>query len=139
MKPIALLPLLLTLFCKVNAKNNWTQPCFNGSCSYDIANNGTSMGGTFSIVGIFLIILSSQTEHAQSGSATSISDITPAAGWDVLNCTTSTNSQTIQLVCTDEAKGCTHLFQKGAEHTIVRLPEDVCLPFIAISDYLTKS
>ncbi|KLO17807.1 hypothetical protein SCHPADRAFT_151790 [Schizopora paradoxa] len=124
MKAIALLPLLLTLFCEVNAKNNWTQPCFNGSCSYDIPSNDTSIGGTFTI----------------SGSSTSISDITPAAGWEILNCTTSTNSQTIQLVCTDETKGCSHLFQKGAQHTVVRLPENCGAgPFVRVAKHWTPA
>lgn len=63
--------------------------------------------------------------NSQNGSTSSVSDITTAAGWKILNCTTSTNSQTIQLICADESKGCEHLFQQGAEHTIVRLPEDV--------------
>ncbi|KLO12152.1 hypothetical protein SCHPADRAFT_433347 [Schizopora paradoxa] len=108
MKSITLLPLLSLLLYQAQAKNDWSKPCLSGSCSYDIARNSTSLGATISI----------------NGSSSAISDITPAAGWSILNCTTSTNSQTIQIVCTDESKGCNHLFQNGAEHTIVRLPED---------------
>lgn len=64
----------------------------------------------------------------QAGSQYSVSDITGAAGWEIINCTTSTTDQDIRLVCTgedDESVGCDHLYQAGAEGTIVRLPEDV--------------
>ncbi|KLO12154.1 hypothetical protein SCHPADRAFT_433397 [Schizopora paradoxa] len=100
--------LLLPLFIlRVQSKDDWTTPCLSGSCSFDIARSGTSLAATLVI----------------NGSPSSISDITPAAGWTVLNCTSSTNTQTIQIACVDESKACEHLFQDGAENTIVRLPQ----------------
>ena len=65
----------------------------------------------------------------QSGSVSSISDITSAAGWHILNCTDGTNSQTIRIACVDESKGCEHIFQGGAEDTIIRLPNGVSSSF----------
>jgi hypothetical protein len=53
-----------------------------------------------------------------------LSDITGAAGWEILDCDeTSTDPQDIRLVCVDESKGCRQLFGDGAENTIIRLPE----------------
>ncbi|KLO12153.1 hypothetical protein SCHPADRAFT_941424 [Schizopora paradoxa] len=106
MKPATFLPLLALLY-GVQAKNDWSTPCLSGSCSFDIARSNSSMAASLVI----------------NGSSSAISDITPAAGWTVLNCSSSTNTQTIQIACTDESKACSHLFQNGAENTIVRLPQ----------------
>ncbi|KLO13395.1 hypothetical protein SCHPADRAFT_366949 [Schizopora paradoxa] len=109
---------------KARAQNDWSQPCFNGACSYDIARSDTSMAASLLI----------------SGEPSSISDITSAAGWSILNCTTNTNAQTIQLVCSDESKGCDHLFQQGAEDTVVRLPESCGQgPFARVSKHWTPN
>ncbi|KLO10486.1 hypothetical protein SCHPADRAFT_517251 [Schizopora paradoxa] len=107
MKTTTFLSLLSLVLVGVEAKNDWSKPCLSGSCSFDVARSNSSMAATLSI----------------NGSTNSISDITPAAGWSILNCTSSTNTQTIQIVCTDESLGCGHLFQQGAENTIVRLPQ----------------
>ncbi len=44
-----------------------------------------------------------------------------------MNCTDSTNNQTILLACTDESMGCGHLFQESAQDTVVRLPNEVSI------------
>ncbi|KAJ2912659.1 hypothetical protein MD484_g7751, partial [Candolleomyces efflorescens] len=57
------------------------------------------------------------------GSADSITDITTAAGWEILDCKPDALSQDIRLVCSDKSK-CRHLFRKlGAVGKVVRLPE----------------
>ncbi len=117
---------VIVLSCRAFGKNDWTKACVSGTCSYDLEESPTSMGGAIEIV----VISFSPSEidiltRSQSGSPSAISDITTAAGWQILNCTDSTNNQTIRLVCTDESMGCTHIFQEGAVDTIVRLPQDV--------------
>ncbi|KAI0755057.1 hypothetical protein C8Q80DRAFT_407559 [Daedaleopsis nitida] len=59
-----------------------------------------------------------------SGSHTSISDITAASGWTILDCDSFENGQKIRLACHDPQKGCGHLYLNGAEHTVVRLPHE---------------
>ncbi|KAJ2923649.1 hypothetical protein H1R20_g13452, partial [Candolleomyces eurysporus] len=57
------------------------------------------------------------------GSADSITDITAAAGWEILDCQEDSLSQDIRLVCSDESK-CHHLFRNiGAVGKIARLPD----------------
>lgn len=41
---------------------------------------------------------------------------------------TSEDSQEIRIVCTNPEAGCDNLFLGGVENTIVRLPEEVCVP-----------
>ncbi|KLO17235.1 hypothetical protein SCHPADRAFT_178608 [Schizopora paradoxa] len=111
---------LVALLATSFAKNDWTQACLNGACSYDVEEDPTSMGGSIEI----------------SGSPSAISDITSAAGWSIANCTDTTNSQTIQIVCTNESKGCGHIFQDGAQDTIVRLPENCGSgPFVRVVNH----
>ncbi|KAJ7134152.1 hypothetical protein C8R46DRAFT_1362308 [Mycena filopes] len=101
--------LLLTLFASgAIAKNNdWTKACTNGECFYDLpASSGVS--GTVRVW----------------GATEAISDITAAAGWTVLDCHPTALAQNIRLVCTGADADCNHLFQGGALHTLVRLPED---------------
>ncbi|KLO16502.1 hypothetical protein SCHPADRAFT_937851 [Schizopora paradoxa] len=75
-----------------------------------------------------------------NGSSSSISDITPAAGWRILNCTANTNTQTVKLICVDDSKGCGHLFQGGAEHTVVRLPNECGTgPFARVAKHWTPA
>ncbi|TDL13689.1 hypothetical protein BD410DRAFT_872165, partial [Rickenella mellea] len=71
------------------------------------------------------------------GSTKAISDITPAAGWEILGCDPNAISQDIRLICKSSdasSVGCDHLYQNGAENTIVRLPEN-CLkvPFARVA------
>lgn len=58
-----------------------------------------------------------------------ISDITGAAGWEILGCSPDAEAQDIRLVCkSDSSHDCAHLYQNiGAVGKIVRLPENVCL------------
>ena len=42
----------------------------------------------------------------------------------------STEAQDVRIVCHNPDAGCERLFEGGAENTIVRLPEEVCLIFM---------
>ncbi|KAF7319233.1 hypothetical protein HMN09_00260700 [Mycena chlorophos] len=97
----------------VHAKNDWSVPCLFGSCSYDLPSTSNA-SASFKIW----------------GSASAISDITPAAGWQILDCDPSLNAQSIRLVCVqgdanDTSSNCAHLYQNdGPVNKLVRLPED---------------
>jgi hypothetical protein len=102
---IALLPFLLP--ATTWAANDWKVPCTSGVCSWDTGNGVDTAWSTIHI----------------SGTNTAISDVTNAAGWQILDCDAkSANPQDIRLVCTDPKAGCDSLFKGGAEDTIVRLP-----------------
>ncbi|KAK7049915.1 hypothetical protein VNI00_005345 [Paramarasmius palmivorus] len=84
------------------ALNDWTVPCFEGKCSYDIE------GGSLKIW----------------GSPDAITDVTKAAGWTILNCEKDSLAQDIRLVCSGSEADCEHLWQStGAVGKLVRLPE----------------
>ncbi|KAF9256761.1 hypothetical protein L218DRAFT_1022795 [Marasmius fiardii PR-910] len=106
---ISFLALLSFVAPSVNAGNDWKTPCLKGVCQYSLSGNSS---GTVKIW----------------GSPDGITDITPAAGWEILNCSPDELSQDIRLVCQgDESpgSGCAHLYQTiGAEGKIVRLPEN---------------
>nr|GAT55123.1 predicted protein [Mycena chlorophos] len=97
----------------VHAKNDWSVPCLFGSCSYDLPSTSNA-SASFKIW----------------GSASAISDITPAAGWQILDCDPSLNAQSIRLVCVqgdanDTSSNCAHLYQNdGPVNKLVRLPDD---------------
>ncbi|KAJ7197817.1 hypothetical protein GGX14DRAFT_700233 [Mycena pura] len=96
----------------INAANDWSVPCITGQCSYDLptTNNG-SASGTVTIW----------------GSNDAISDITPAADWEILGCDPNALSQDIRLVCKSDSPTakCSHLYQSaGPVNKIVRLPEN---------------
>ncbi|KLO17570.1 hypothetical protein SCHPADRAFT_161007 [Schizopora paradoxa] len=104
----------------VYGKNDWSKACLDGICSFEVEDEPNSMKGTLNLV----------------GSLSAISDITPIAGWHILNCSNNTNIQTIRLVCVDESLGCDHLFQNGAQHTVVRLPPDCGSgPFVRVAEH----
>ncbi|KAF7794340.1 hypothetical protein EIP86_005474 [Pleurotus ostreatoroseus] len=63
----------------------------------------------------------------QSGPSSAISDITPAAGWTILDCDPNSMAQDIRVVCTGDAASCNHIYQGGAVGTLVRLPENVSM------------
>ncbi|RXW20042.1 hypothetical protein EST38_g5798 [Candolleomyces aberdarensis] len=68
-------------------------------------------------------LLTGITER-QTGSTDSITDITTAAGWEILDCQKDALSQDIRLVCTGGESECDHLYQSiGAVGKIARLPE----------------
>jgi len=91
------------------AANDWSKPCTSGTCSYE-SGDGTNTAWSNLVI------------NAESTDA--LSDITSASGWDIINCDPkSTDPQDIRLVCVDQAKGCSQLFDGGVENTIVRLPE----------------
>lgn len=92
----------------VTAANDWSQPCHAGVCSYDLPATGGKASGTLKIW----------------GSKNAISDITPAAGWEILGCSSNVLAQEIRLVCNNKDGDCSHLYQIGAEGKIVRLPEN---------------
>ncbi|KAF7368679.1 hypothetical protein MVEN_00192200 [Mycena venus] len=88
------------------AANDWSTPCFDGHCSYDIPSS-SEVSGTLRIW----------------GAADAISDITPAAGWTILDCEKGAMTQDVRLVCHDST-GCPHLAQNtGSVGKLVRLPE----------------
>lgn len=60
-----------------------------------------------------------------------MSDITPAAGWMIMDCDANVADQDIRLVCQDPSKGCDHIYTDSAAGTLVRLPKSVrCLGFL---------
>ncbi|KAJ7438099.1 hypothetical protein B0H11DRAFT_2105656 [Mycena galericulata] len=89
--------------------NDWTKPCLEGECFYDLPE-ATGVSGTMRVW----------------GATTAISDITTAAGWTILDCDPDAMAQDIRLVCTGAASDCGHLFQgaTGATNTLVRLPQN---------------
>ncbi|PIL30042.1 hypothetical protein GSI_07954 [Ganoderma sinense ZZ0214-1] len=87
------------------AANDWTQPCHTGACEWDLP--ATQGSGTMRL----------------SGSDTSISDLTSAGGWTILDCNATAADQDIRVVCHDPSQ-CDHVFQNGAENTVVRLPNN---------------
>ncbi|KAG9227009.1 hypothetical protein CCMSSC00406_0008981 [Pleurotus cornucopiae] len=109
MVPSLLRPLFSAVFLSAlaQAANDWSKPCFQGQCEYDLPFGGPS-SGTLKIMG------------------NSIADITPAAGWEILGCSPHALSQEIILVCTtSRTSDCEHLDRDaGAVGKIVRLPEN---------------
>ncbi|KAJ8699052.1 hypothetical protein PTI98_002210 [Pleurotus ostreatus] len=107
----------------VSATNDWSRPCFDGECAYDLPSHGDSALGAFKI----------------KGSPKAITDITPAAGWIILDCDPHALSQEIRLVCQSDDKAsdesCSHVFDHwGAVDKIVRLPDGCGAgPFARIS------
>jgi hypothetical protein len=70
----------------------------------------------------------------QWGSDNAISDITPAAGWEIIDCSPDALQQDIRLVCKDDSSAnCAHLYggtttnNNGAVGKVVRLFENVSL------------
>ncbi|KAJ8520809.1 hypothetical protein ONZ45_g2444 [Pleurotus djamor] len=99
--------------------NDWSKPCFNGECAYDIHPSTGNTG--------FIKL-----------SGAGITDITPAAGWVILDCDPHSMEQEIRLVCSNtnhEEAGCNHVFDNGgADHKVVRLPESCTdAPFLRIA------
>lgn len=119
---------VFSLLCILTYAQDTSQPCFNGICSHTFEPTASAMGGTIIIVSVMQSVLFISSVYLllkQSGSSSSISDITLAAGWEILNCSSSTSAQTIRLVCTGDEESCNHLLDNGAENTIVRLPSNV--------------
>ncbi|KAF8502656.1 hypothetical protein F5888DRAFT_1110589 [Russula emetica] len=122
-KPSAAFYLTLVLAAgqRALAVNDWSVPCTQGKCSWDVpAESGAS--GSVQI----------------SGPVSAISDITPAAGWQIMTtCNPTSSQQNIQLMCENNNPDCNHLFQgNGAVNTIVRLPESCGpMPFARVAQH----
>ncbi|KAJ7617398.1 hypothetical protein FB45DRAFT_225452, partial [Roridomyces roridus] len=103
------LALFLSVVAVGRAANDWSTPCFDGHCSYDLpASSDGAVSGTMRVW----------------SSPSAISDITPSAGWTILDCAKGSMAQDVRLVCTD-GSGCPHLsMAQGAVGKLVRLPED---------------
>ncbi|KAJ7251009.1 hypothetical protein C8J57DRAFT_1666876 [Mycena rebaudengoi] len=100
--------LILSFLAVANAANDWAKPCTTGECSWDIPETNGSASGTVKIW----------------GAQTAISDITSAAGWEIIGCSPTALAQDIRLVCTGDKSQCQHLYSgHGAVDTLVRLPE----------------
>lgn len=99
----------LSVACSSLGKaNNWDKPCFHGECAYDTIGTEDTGYGSIKIY----------------GSPKSITDITPASGWVVLDCDPNLLAQDIRLVCrSDDDEGCNHVYEHDPVHRIVRLPE----------------
>lgn len=109
--PFQLAALLSILSLTTSARlNDWSKPCFQGSCLFDLPEN------------------ESQGSVKIWGSPNAISDITEAAGWLILMCKSDALVQDVRLVCLNEntsAAGCDHLYQNsGPVDKIVRLPQN---------------
>ncbi|KAJ7150478.1 hypothetical protein C8R43DRAFT_1191678 [Mycena crocata] len=105
-RPALRLAFAFILLVAGRAENDWSTPCFNDECSYDIPGS-PAVSGTLRLW----------------GPTGAISDITPAAGWTILDCEKGALAQDVRLVCHDTS-GCPHLAQgSGAVGTLVRLPE----------------
>jgi len=115
------LTLVLAAGQRALAVNDWSVPCTQGKCSWDLPADSAASG----------------TVHIW-GPPSSISDITNATGWQITtSCDPNTTTQDIQLVCKDNNPDCDHLFQgNGAVNTIVRLP-DSCgpMPFARVAQH----
>ena len=124
------LALVLAAGQQTLAANDWSIPCIQGQCSWDIpADSGAS--GTMNIVRLCLCSrnsalcrdLADRATYTQWGPTNAISDITPAAGWKITSCDPVATKQDIELVCEGDNPNCGHLFQGEAQNTIVRLPD----------------
>ncbi|XP_006457389.1 hypothetical protein AGABI2DRAFT_212760 [Agaricus bisporus var. bisporus H97] len=110
--------LLLSLYStSILASNDWSKPCFNGICSYDLPDTPSGPSGTLKIW----------------GSNTAIADITTAGGWEIIGCDPDKEEQDIKIVCKGidvdgdgDNDGCAHLFATTttANGKIVRLPPE---------------
>lgn len=79
------------------------------------------------------------TPVVQTGTQELIGDITPAAGWNVKGCSPdwSDGPHAVNMTCEggpNQTQHCGHLFNGGAENTIVRLPESVSFIVGAVRD-----
>ncbi|KAJ8519992.1 hypothetical protein ONZ45_g3122 [Pleurotus djamor] len=113
---------LVVALATARPSNDWSKPCLDGECAYDLPDGSKNGYGTLKIF----------------GGPASISDITPAAGWVVLECDENSLEQKIRLVCRDgDESQCGHLFSHhGAVDKIVRLPENCgANPFARIAGH----
>ncbi|KAJ7166831.1 hypothetical protein C8R46DRAFT_1351084 [Mycena filopes] len=116
--------ILVPFLAGINAANDWSVPCTSGTCSYDLPTTDSTAAGSLKIW----------------GSPDAITDITTAAGWQILGCDSTALNQSIRLVCMDDPEdtnsNCGHLYQNtGAVNKLVRLPQNCgASAFARISD-----
>ncbi|KAI0327755.1 hypothetical protein GY45DRAFT_1256343 [Cubamyces sp. BRFM 1775] len=92
-----------------------SSPCF-GECSWSL--NSLTASGT-----VFI-----------SGGDSAVSDITPDAGWLIIDCDPEATDQDISLYCYQRDLGCDHVYDNGVVGTVVRLPENCGpMPFAIIT------
>ncbi|KAH8810481.1 hypothetical protein DL96DRAFT_1685532 [Flagelloscypha sp. PMI_526] len=103
--------LLACLLTATNALNDWSKPCLEGSCSYDLPDSdGQAASGSVKI---------------WSDNKALITDITQAADWEIMGCSPDKLAQDIRIVCkSEDSEKCNHLLDGGAEGKVVRLPEN---------------
>ncbi|KAJ8519011.1 hypothetical protein ONZ45_g4007 [Pleurotus djamor] len=106
-RPFFLLVILAAALSLAAPANDWSKPCFEGECAYE--NPHPQVSSVFKLRG-----------HPKA-----LTDITPAAGWVILDCDPNTLEQEIRLVCqSHDDTGCDHVFSyHGPEDKLVRLPE----------------
>jgi hypothetical protein len=49
--------LLISAAASVHAANDWSKPCFQGDCSYDVAASNTSVPASLRIVSTVLVTI----------------------------------------------------------------------------------
>ncbi|KAI5115297.1 hypothetical protein M0805_002455 [Coniferiporia weirii] len=111
--PSVLLSFFLVAVTGVGATRPYDQskPCFHGVCSFDIPPSHDSIGGTLVV----------------TGAPYAISDVSPSSGWEILDCSPEeahANTLRVHLACSGDPASCAQLYERGAEHTLVRLPDD---------------
>ncbi|KAJ6551312.1 hypothetical protein B0H19DRAFT_1263975 [Mycena capillaripes] len=103
---------IVPLITGVLSANDWNTPCVD---VHSIADLPTTIDGPSGTLKIW-------------GSENAITDITPAADWQILDCNQTELSQNIRLVCMnddDPSSLCGHLYQNtGPVNKIVRLPQN---------------
>lgn len=102
-----------TLFAIVLAANDWNTPCTSGKCSFE---SGDGVNSAWAAIDV-------------DASSSTLSDITPAAGWTITGCNPdwADGVANVTLTCegTDQqVASCSHLFEGGgAINKFVRLPQ----------------
>src|SRR6266404_5609574 len=108
------------------ATNDRSKPCVEGYCSWNLPIESGSSGALHIVrSSLSLTRISHADSRTQWGSTAAISDITPAAGWEITGCDPDAKAPDIELTCPNSSSHCDHIFQGGVLHTLVRLPENV--------------
>ena len=139
-KSIKHLASILTSAALVLAIRDWPEACTEGLCSFDVPHSMDSIGAKIVLVSNSIRRRSRFSRlwiSIQYGPHTAISDITPAAGWEILAFSSGRLPHDVRLVCTGRESDCGHLFEGSAENTIVRLPENVSSRAIILAKQLT--
>jgi hypothetical protein len=136
--------MIVPFLAGVFSSNDWNTPCINGQCSYGpyascftkfttdcrlrSPHDNWLVGHLENRTSIVSVATHFPDAISQWGSDNVITDITPAADWQILDCNRTALSQNLRLVCMndDPSSLCAHLYKNaGAANKIVRLPENV--------------